>query len=85
MLCQLKILARQFVEIRRRGIAAVKGHIRPPQVIGDDKDKVRLRRIGFSLWDQSERSDDGDESANETFHACNAYPQPERSARSDLN
>ena len=43
------------VEIRRRGIASVKSHVRPAEVVGDDKDNVRFRVGGVECGEWGEK------------------------------
>ena len=52
----------QPVEVRRRRVAAVKGHIGPAQVIRDNEDDIgRARRSGHWLNSEAQRSQGGEE------------------------
>ena len=46
MMRKLQILGRQFVEVRCRSIAAMKTHIGPSQIIGNDENEIWFATLG---------------------------------------
>ena len=59
MLRQLETFPRQPIEMRRRCVPSMKGHVRPTKVVRDDEDEVRL--VGFRLCVDRAEEEDGAE------------------------